>query len=49
MFDRGIEALLKSAASMDSRKQDGNKSMTLDDLLIKVQCFNRMLCARHAN
>lgn len=38
MFDQGIEALSKSVASMESRKQEGNKSMSLNDLLIKVFC-----------
>ncbi|KAJ5087013.1 hypothetical protein NUU61_008320 [Penicillium alfredii] len=35
VFDQGIEALSKSVASMDSRKQEENRSMSLNDLLIK--------------
>ena len=36
VFDQGIEALSKSATSMESRKQEENQSMSLNDLLIKV-------------
>lgn len=36
VLDQGIEALSKSVASVESRKSDENKSMTLNDLLIKV-------------
>ena len=36
VLDQGIEALSKSVASVESRKSDDNKSMTLNDLLIKV-------------
>lgn len=36
MFDQGIEALSKSVASIDSRKLEGNRAMSLSDLLIKV-------------
>lgn len=32
----GIEALAKSVESTDSRKQGNKKSMTIEDLLIKV-------------
>lgn len=35
-FDQGIEALSKSVASMETRKNEDNKSMTLSDLMIKV-------------
>lgn len=35
MFDQGIEALSKSVASIDSRKLEGNRAMSLSDLLIK--------------
>lgn len=38
VLDQGIEALSKSAGSVESRKSDENKSMTLNDLLIKVPC-----------
>ncbi|KAJ5679848.1 hypothetical protein N7462_008092 [Penicillium macrosclerotiorum] len=37
MFDQGIEALSKSVASMESRKNEYNKSMTMSDLMIKVR------------
>lgn len=36
VFDQGIEALSKSVASMESRKHEENKSMTMNDLMIKV-------------
>jgi hypothetical protein len=36
MFDQGIEALSKSVASIESRKHEDNKSMTMSDLMIKV-------------
>jgi hypothetical protein len=36
VYDQGIEALSKSVASTDRRRQEENKSMTLNDLLIKV-------------
>lgn len=36
LFDQGIEALSKSVAPMESRRPEENKSMTLNDLLIKV-------------
>jgi len=35
-YDQGIEALSKSIASMESRKQEENRSMSLSDLMIKV-------------
>ncbi|KAJ5779788.1 hypothetical protein N7457_007508 [Penicillium paradoxum] len=35
VYDRGIEALSKSVASTERRRQEDNKSMTLNDLLIK--------------
>ncbi|OJJ49106.1 hypothetical protein ASPZODRAFT_157569 [Penicilliopsis zonata CBS 506.65] len=35
LFDRGIEALSKSAASIEGCRQEDSKSMTLNDLLIK--------------
>jgi hypothetical protein len=37
VYDQGIEALSKSVASTDRRRQEENKSMTLNDLLIKVR------------
>lgn len=37
MFDQGIEALSKSVASIESRKHEDNKSMTMSDLMIKVK------------
>lgn len=36
VFDQGIEALSKSVASVESRKHEENKSMTMNDLMIKV-------------
>jgi hypothetical protein len=36
MFDQGIEALSKSVASIESRKHEESKSMTMGDLMIKV-------------
>lgn len=36
VFDQGIEALSKSVASMESRRHEENKSMTMNDLMIKV-------------
>lgn len=36
LLDQGIEALSKSVGSVESRKPEENKSMTLNDLLIKV-------------
>lgn len=36
ILDQGIEALSKSVASMESRTLEPNKSMSLNDLLIKV-------------
>lgn len=46
MFDQGIEALSKSVASMETRKHEDNKSMTLSDLMIKVSfvVFEVELC-----
>ncbi|RMJ27051.1 hypothetical protein PHISP_02060 [Aspergillus sp. HF37] len=38
VLDQGVEALSKSVGSVESRKSDENKSMTLNDLLIKVPC-----------
>lgn len=38
VFDQGIEALSKSVASVESRKHEENKSMTMNDLMIKVLC-----------
>ncbi|KAJ5169891.1 uncharacterized protein N7500_002674 [Penicillium coprophilum] len=35
IYDQGIEALSKSVASTERRRQEDNKSMTLNDLLIK--------------
>ncbi|KAJ5087359.1 hypothetical protein N7456_010975 [Penicillium angulare] len=35
VYDQGIEALSKSVASTDSRRYDDNKSMTMNDLMIK--------------
>ncbi|KAJ5593893.1 uncharacterized protein N7459_000101 [Penicillium hispanicum] len=35
VVDQGIEALSKSVASMDSRKLEENKSMSMNDLMIK--------------
>ncbi|KXG53243.1 uncharacterized protein PGRI_002930 [Penicillium griseofulvum] len=35
IYDQGIEALSKSVASTERRRQENNKSMTLNDLLIK--------------
>lgn len=35
-FDQGIEALSKSVAPMENRKPEEHKSMTVNDLLIKV-------------
>ncbi|OKO90265.1 hypothetical protein PENSUB_13398 [Penicillium subrubescens] len=35
MFDQGIESLSKSVASIESRKHEDNKSMTMSDLMIK--------------
>ncbi|CEO59786.1 hypothetical protein PMG11_04443 [Penicillium brasilianum] len=35
MFDQGIEALSKSVASIESRKHEESKSMTMSDLMIK--------------
>lgn len=37
VFDQGIEALSKSVTSMKSRKREENRSMSLNDLLIKVR------------
>ncbi|KAJ5174289.1 uncharacterized protein N7482_000166 [Penicillium canariense] len=34
-YDQGIEALSKSVASVESRKHEDNKSMTMSDLMIK--------------
>lgn len=36
VLDQGIEALSKSVVSMENRKSEEHKSMTLNDLLIKV-------------
>lgn len=36
ILGQGIEALSKSVASMESRALEPNKSMSLNDLLIKV-------------
>lgn len=36
VFDQGIEALSKSVASMESRKHEENRSMSMSDLMIKV-------------
>lgn len=36
IYDQGIEALSKSVASTERRRQEDNKSMTLNDMLIKV-------------
>lgn len=44
VFDQGIEALSKSVASTESRKHDDNRSMTMNDLMIKV--YNFMALAR---
>ena len=38
-FDQGVEALCKSVAPINTRKVEGNQSMTLNDLLIKVFFF----------
>ncbi|KAJ5161394.1 hypothetical protein N7492_006786 [Penicillium capsulatum] len=35
VFDQGIEALSKSVASVESRRHEENKSMTMNDLMIK--------------
>ncbi|KAJ5971660.1 uncharacterized protein N7479_001578 [Penicillium vulpinum] len=35
IYDQGIEALSKSVSSTERRRQEDNKSMTLNDLLIK--------------
>lgn len=35
-FDQGIEALSKSVAPMENRRPEEHKSMTVNDLLIKV-------------
>lgn len=35
-FDHGIEALSKSVAPMENRRPEEHKSMTVNDLLIKV-------------
>ncbi|KAJ9485938.1 hypothetical protein VN97_g7413 [Penicillium thymicola] len=35
IYDQGIEALSKSVASTERRRQEDNKSMTLNDMLIK--------------
>ncbi|KAF3388892.1 hypothetical protein F1880_004463 [Penicillium rolfsii] len=35
ILDQGIEALSKSVASIESRKHEDNKSMTMSDLMIK--------------
>jgi hypothetical protein len=39
IYDLGIEALSKSVASIDRRRAEDSKSMTFNDLLIKV-CAN---------
>lgn len=36
VFEQGIEALSKSVLSTESRKQDNNRSMLMNDLMIKV-------------
>ena len=36
MYDQGIEALSKSVASVESRKHEENKAMSMNDLMIKV-------------
>ena len=42
-FDQGVEALCKSVAPINTRKVEGNQSMTLNDLLIKVFFFFLLL------
>lgn len=41
VFDQGIEALSKSVASMESRKHEENRSMSMSDLMIKVDLISR--------
>lgn len=44
VFDQGIEALAKSVASMESRKHEENRSMSMSDLMIKVWISSHALC-----
>jgi hypothetical protein len=39
VFEQGIEALSKSVVSTESRKNDDNRSMLMNDLMIKVCNF----------
>lgn len=43
VFDQGIEALSKSVTSMESRKQEEKRSMSLNDLLIKVRPLSALI------
>lgn len=36
IYEQGLEALSKSAASLERQTQEENKAMSLNDLLIKV-------------
>lgn len=49
MFDQGIEALSKSVASIESRKHEDNKSMTMSDLMIKVSFLFSHWMLRYIN
>ncbi|KAJ5884724.1 hypothetical protein N7495_009234 [Penicillium taxi] len=42
IYDKGIEALSKSVASIESRKNEENKAMSLNDLMIKMQPIQRL-------
>jgi len=37
VFEQGIEALSKSVASTEARKHEDNRSMLMNDLMIKVR------------
>jgi hypothetical protein len=39
VFEQGIEALSKSVVSTENRKNDDNRSMLMNDLMIKVCSF----------
>lgn len=44
LFDQGIEALSRSVTPMESRRPKENRSMTLNDLLIKVVPVTNDMC-----
>lgn len=46
LFNRGIEALSKSVAPMESRGPQDNKSMTVNDLLAKVFLPSTYSCSK---